>query len=295
MKMVLESNNRFSLLYRGKLSPRIVILGNSRGVHSFYGPDIARSTGSEVLNLSYNGFSTEMCEAILSDYLEKNEKPSLIIVELSNLATGSDVITDLKMYSLVSERITGMLRKYKRTLSFMCAISNLYYFNTELFLRNLYFMKHTDQTWIQRNSIGSTLVHHIDEMNDFHMVALKSNLVSLVHINTMAQNHSIPIRYIITPYFPDYYFKKVVGFDRYIEDIQCVLGYEEIVWCYPTAITEHDKFADLQHSNYEGSKLLLSRLIKDGFFNGQQKYPPCDRFTRVKKKRGEERLFSLRK
>src|SRR5205823_10293275 len=71
-RVLMRSQFRFSRIYRGGNRAGIVVLGDSRGVHSFYAPAMEELTGQRVLNLSYNSMVPPIAEAVLLDYLERN-------------------------------------------------------------------------------------------------------------------------------------------------------------------------------------------------------------------------------
>jgi hypothetical protein len=50
----------------------VIVIGDSRGVHSFYAPRLEQLTGRPALNLSFNSMSMPIAEALLADYLERN-------------------------------------------------------------------------------------------------------------------------------------------------------------------------------------------------------------------------------
>ena len=90
--LVLKSNFRFSKMFKGSLKHNILVLGNSRGVNLIDIAEASHLTQSSIFNLSYNGLSMELIEAVLMDYLEHNEHPDLIIIEISSLLQNTAAI-----------------------------------------------------------------------------------------------------------------------------------------------------------------------------------------------------------
>src|SRR5690606_27699493 len=80
-----KSSFRFSRLYGGDAGADILILGNSRGVNSFYQPDLENELGKKVFNMSYNGLRIDIARVLFEDYLALNQKPSMVVIEASML------------------------------------------------------------------------------------------------------------------------------------------------------------------------------------------------------------------
>ena len=76
-QVLVRSQFRYSRLYRGGNDADVVIIGDSRGVHSFYAPALEQMTGLRALNLSYNSLSPHVAEAVLMDYLDHNRAPRI--------------------------------------------------------------------------------------------------------------------------------------------------------------------------------------------------------------------------
>ena len=65
-RVLVRSQFRYSRLYRGGNDAEIVILGDSRGVNSFYAPGMEKLTGARVLNLSeWTTFTKILLPAVL--------------------------------------------------------------------------------------------------------------------------------------------------------------------------------------------------------------------------------------
>lgn len=263
-KIVLTSQFRLSKLYRGDQTRELVVLGNSRGVNSIYAPDIQKYTGLSIINLSYNGMSMQLSEALFLDYLEHNNPPKLLILEITNLFVSDGLIKELKMYSRSSSRIRRLLEKSEPQLAFASHFSHIFSLNGEILLRTLYYLNKSDQSWINRSEISPQLLESVKNMEPVDLEVKHENIVSLQNIIKVAHKKGIDIRLFVSPYLPAY-VDKISNFSREIETIQKIIGKEKI-WEYSKAVENVDGFADRVHLNYKGSKSLMNKLDEAGFF-----------------------------
>ena len=84
-RLLLASEFRFSELYRGGRTAEVVVIGNSRSVHSFYAPVLAERSCRTVLHLGFNGVTPRAAALLLGDYVRLNAAPRLVVVEASML------------------------------------------------------------------------------------------------------------------------------------------------------------------------------------------------------------------
>ncbi len=263
-KVVLHSKFRFSLLYKGGQQYDVLILGNSRSVNSFYAPAIQEATGKTTLNLSYNGMSADLAEALFMDYLERNGKPKLLILEISNVTHRSNLLNELKLYTAHSERLAELFRRANPHVAFWAEASHVFQFNGEMFLRALYYLGASDQSWINRYQISAALVRSLQANRQEDIGVLPENLVALRRIIDTARQKDISVRLVISPYLPEYR-RHLSNLSAWIKAVQAI-AMDIPVWDYSMAVEATSAFADRLHLNYHGSVLLLGRLKHDGFF-----------------------------
>lgn len=263
-KVVLQSQFRFSLLYKGGQQYDMLILGNSRGVTSFYAPAIQETTGKTVLNLSYNGMSVALAETLFMDYLDRNEKPKLLILEISNVRDKNDLLNELKLYATHSERMAKLLRKTNPRVAFWTEASHAFQFNGEMFLRTLYYLNASDQSWINRYHISPALIQSVQPGQQQELSSLSVNLEALRRIIDTAKQKGVVIRLVVGPYLPEYR-QRLSNFSDRIKNVQTIVP-DVPIWDYSIAVETISAFADRFHLNYQGSLLFLKRLETDGFF-----------------------------
>jgi hypothetical protein len=266
MQMVLKSQTRFSAIFRPSQIERLLILGNSRGVNAFYSPEIQRATGLPVLNLSYNGLSMELAEALLGDYLDRHPAPRMVIIEVTNLDDGPDVIKELKLYRKQSPRLAALLEKNDRLGATAGQWFHLYNFNGELFLRSLYYLGQSDQGWINRYRISPALQESLRQSPGEELAWKPGNMKALKRMLKMARERGIQVRLLVAPYFPEY-APKIANLTSWIQEVQEQVGPGFPVWDYSRLLGDREGFADRRHLNAQGSHLLLQRFLTDRFFS----------------------------
>ena len=268
-QLCLNSQIRFSRLYGGDLKPDVVILGNSRGVNACYVPDIKASTSLNPINLSYNGMSMKIAGMLFADYLEKNRKPALLILEITNLNADDDLIHNLKQYVDVSPRLGGLLYEKDPFNYHVAKWIKTYKYNSEFFLRTLYFYTRSDQSWINRYTMDrdAALNFSPDAAQQANFETIDGDeLSALKSILTLAGENDIAVRLLISPYLPNL-IDHIEGYGAWKGKILQAVGDEYPLWDYASTVRELDYFADPVHLNLAGSKALLEKMIVDGFYD----------------------------
>ena len=264
-KIVQQSQFRFSSLYRGGRPGSIVVLGNSRAVNMIYAPDTESELKTPVFNLGFNSQSMEQAEALLLDYLEHNDKPSMVIIELTCMGGSDRLLDNFKFYCKNSSRFQDMLTHYKPKTALFCKISHLYAFNNQMFLRSLYYLNRSDQNWINQGQISQTIIDSIPNSEIDEPKFKTWNQKALARIIKISEESNIPLRLVVAPYVPEY-FKRFPNFSKWLNNIEDTVGTKHRIWNYTTTITDMSCFADRIHTNKKGSKVLLDILINDGFY-----------------------------
>jgi hypothetical protein len=267
-EFVKGSKIRFSRVYNGKVSAEIVILGDSRGVNSIYAPDVTKTTGKQTFNLSYNGMSIVIANALWYDYLEKNPPPKLLLLEVTNVNSNSKLVNNLTPYLYQSNRLKAILKERNPAVYWACQISHLYRFNGEMTIRALYYLRKSDQNWINRNHISEKFAksyspykrhqRSFDSVRPDSAKALKS-------IIRRAQGVGVTVRLFIGPYLPAY-LKNTDRYSDWKREVQ-QLADGLPLWDYGMALKNIEYFADPLHMNLDGERALLSRLLIDGFYS----------------------------
>lgn len=257
-QVLLRSEFRYSRLYRGGVDADVVILGDSRGVHSFYAPALEELTGARAFNLSYNSLSPRVAEAVLLDYLDHNRAPRLVIVEPTSAVVAGAVKTELRTYGSLSPRLAALYAEEHPAEARLGKALWLYPLNSSFFFEALHYMRRSDQDWIYRDVMPPALRTPQDarELHPF-----PEEIDALARIVRELKRRGIEVRLIFAPYAPVKVPSNAAAFAALVEQRT-----GERVWSYAGAIGDLDLFADTVHLNERGSRALLTMLLRDGAF-----------------------------
>lgn len=273
-RLTRRSEQRFARLYRGAIhEPAVIVLGSSRGVNAIHAVDARERTGVNFLNLSYNGMSMEIAEAVLRDYLDRNAQPAMVVLEASNLNLPNNLLADLKLYSHASPHLRDLLRRDQPTVYRASRLMRLYTFNSELFLRTLYYLNRSDQSWANVRQITQAYAetYEVAARDAALLASLRPrNIEALERILERCAAEGIPVRLLVAPYLP----RHRQGLHEFATWLATVRATTEPfgVWLhdYSQAVIEAKYFADATHLNREGSDRLLDALLADGLFAKQK-------------------------
>ncbi len=255
---------RYSRLYNGAAQRDIVVVGNSRGVNSFYVPDISEHTGKTAFNLSYNGLTMEVADVLIGDYLERYQKPELILIEVTMMERlNPRLINNFKLYAGQSAGLHGLIKKTSPQEALFAELSHLYRFNCEMFQRSLYYYKSSDDTWVNLYQMHERLINTIEE-SEVNQLDLDSTLLqALKNIVALANEKEIPVKLVFSPYLPAY-LNKLSNVEAWIAKVEAATGLP--VYDYSGAVEETQYFADAVHLNLSGSRQLFGLMQADGVF-----------------------------
>jgi hypothetical protein len=200
-KIVDASQFRYSRLYSGNVDADVAIFGNSRGVHTFFAPELGEGSCTNVVNFSYNSLSTQTIEALLMDYLERNQTPRVVVLELSNVYTDQVGSNQLTPYMVPNSHLRNLLLSQRNTFLPWDALFTSYKFNSTLLLRTFAYLGRSDQTWINR--LGPIQQKGVAPKpgQDKRVFELYSeNLAALDRIVLELKRRDIPMIGVVAPY-----------------------------------------------------------------------------------------------
>jgi hypothetical protein len=277
-QLVIRSNTRLARLYSGRAASDIVVLGNSRANRAFFSPYIEKTLERKTVNLSYNALSTELASALMEDFLERNGKPQLLIVEVTGIVMAPEAINELKLYSNRSDRLAKIFKREKTSAYYTSKVMNLFRLNGAEVIDSLQNLRSSDQTAMFRTPINDFLIKQVEaepsvrfpENGMERMSASErreirdKNLKALTSIVQIARAQMIDLRLIVAPYWPRYR-DKIEDWDQVLSEIQAAtLG--EPIWDYSSALIDPIDFGDRVHLTNTGSIHLVNLLEQDGFF-----------------------------
>lgn len=273
-RLVEHSQFRLSRIYRGGLKADILILGNSRGVNGFLAPLIEEKTGRPTYNLSFNGMDFQTAEALFADYLDHNQTPKLLVVEITALHS-RELAKGLKFLVPESERLSALLNDRYYSIWVAGELSHVYRFNSEVFLRELFYLRKSDQNWLNDRSVDTEVStsYVMPETEHAKWAAVNpAYLAPLIRLVRLAQARHIEVRAVVTPYLP-IYNQQATEYPQWKKTVQTALGESCPIWEYRTALEQPEHFADVIHANRQGSIAFLDVLLRDHFFDAGAQQP----------------------
>ncbi len=260
-----KSQIRFSKLYYGTNNADLVILGNSRAVNSFYAPYLESTYKLKTLNLAYNGLSMPIIKVLLDDYLKSNMAPRYVAIEVTSLESSYKVLPNLKQYMIDSPSIKGLVRTHYPDIYNASLLSRAFIYNSEYFLRTLYYLRKSDQSWINRYAITKELYEQLSTSS--HKIALfdkldEDSITALNEIIHVCDAYNIEVILILAPVIDKVRDKVVIN--NYIARIENSTGLEVVN--LSGAINDIDMFADSIHTNEKGARFLADIMRDRGLF-----------------------------
>jgi lysophospholipase L1-like esterase len=262
------SPQRFSRLYSGQLEGEIACLGNSRGVIDFNAPAIAKATGRPTVNLSHNGMTPKIALAIFEDYLERNKKPKLLVIEVSfvTVTTSKGGVLEYMPFWRHSDRLVDLGRAFSRDAVIAGEVTWLYRFNSELFLRSMIYLARgqSDQGATMNASLSSELLAQTQQLEPYPLNIDSQEVEALAAIVSAARAAGIEVRLVLAPYLPDF-AKKITNLPEIQAQIFAATGLK--VFDFSQALQDTKFFADRVHLNPAGAQEFLQRMLAAGVFD----------------------------
>lgn len=261
-RIVSESQFRFSRMYRSQAGCDLLFMGNSRGL-IFYQPYIEEKTGLETCNLSYNAMPMSLAKVLLLDYLDFNEPPKKLVLDISILDTRMDenLSTGFNCYTAYSPRLQQLLKTRFPKAYYGGRVSHLYRFNNEVFQRAMYYWKKSDEDWLLDRIITPALQQKLAEEGPFRFEYTDDMLNDLKAVVTVYEKKGVEVVAVLNPYFPPF-AQKIANLDALITDVEQTTGLK--VHNYAYSIADTSGFGDYQHLNKKGSRQFIDLLFEDG-------------------------------
>jgi len=260
-KISAESNFRYARLYQGKAEADILLLGNSRGL-IFYQPYIEEKTGKRTLNLSYNSMPIDLGRVMVSDYLKNYKTPELLIIDVTMCDRHNEqLIAGFHTFSDYSEDLSNLIKEKSEKSWYAGKISNLYQYNSEVFQRTLYYLRKSDEDWLNDRIISPTMQANVTQDSAVELTIDDYLLTQLNDLVQLAESKGIKVELVANPYYPPY-VKRMRTFYDFIGKINARTNKK--VRDYSRALNAVNGFADYQHLNKEGSKKYIDLLMEDG-------------------------------
>ena len=256
---------RYSRMYSGAWDAQALVMGNSRGVHSFNREAIQESSGRDVANLSFNALPAQMLPALVRDYLDRNSSPESLVIEVSMIATEPKA-GSVERFTILTGRSQGVaeaLRIANAKAFWGTRLSRLYRGNTELFWRSLAFTQKDDQDWGMSRTVTEAMREEIATMEPLELVRSQGNVQALIDTIEAAEAKGLRVQLVFAPYLPEY-IERVPEVHDWVAWLQGQV--HRPIKDYSALMTDSKYFADRVHLNRDGSAAFAEQLLQDGVF-----------------------------
>jgi hypothetical protein len=262
-RMLSKSGFRYVRMYEGKDDADIAVMGNSRGVNTFFTPYLEKKTGKKITNLAYNGMKMELAAVLVNDYVDLYQ-PDLILFEagmLFNKPSDTTLLRNFKLYLDDSERIAEKLKSDALKEFYALKLFKLYKFNSDFFYRNLSYFGENDKSWINNYKMSSKLLKKTEEMK---IIELDVNEKSVEIFNDLVKDlrkKNIKVKLLLGPYLP-LYKSKISNFDSLVNQISN--DTDALFYDYSSTLTDSNFFGDRVHTNKEGAMNMADKMLMEG-------------------------------
>lgn len=270
-KISSASNIRYSRLFHQSIHADVIFIGNSRAVNTFYTPYIEKQFSFQAINLAYNGLSAPLMELFINEYLQRNEAPDMIVLEVTALNNDYDVLKNFKQYTFDSKALMLLLNKHNPEIYYASRLAKTFAYNSEYFLRTLYYLNRSDQDWINRYQIEPDFYEKIqpsDKKLDILEFVDKQSMDSLQRIINLCRQNNIKLKLVLAPILDKMRSKNDI--DAYLKNIENRSHVD--VTDLSAVVNEISYFADTIHSNEKGAENLADYLLKSGFFDNKESF-----------------------
>jgi len=260
LKLSKISQIRYSRLYYEKINADILFIGNSRAINTFYSPYFDKLSNTKSINLSYNGLTLPLINVFVNDYLNRNKAPKIIFIEVTCITDGYFGFPNFKQYMFDSPMIKKIIKEYYPKIYYTSIISKLYLFNSEYFLRTLYYLKKQDQNWINRYKIKEEFYNNLLKTNEniFLLKTIEESLMKMfIELITVCRQKGITIIPVLAPILDR--CRNENNIDNYISDFEKRTKLKIIN--LSRAIDDISMFSDTVHTNDRGAYLIAKKLI----------------------------------
>ncbi len=261
-----KSQFRYSRLYDDRAESDILLLGNSRGL-IFYQPYIEQITEKRSFNLSYNGMPVDLAAQLVKDYYNRYAAPDLLLIEVSMCdRLNNQLSSGFSSYAPYSKGLQQLIADSLPTNAGAARLSHLYRYNSEVFLRSLYYLQSDDKHWLTDRQMNQPLIAGASKADSLNFVVLERNFVLLKELIELAESKGTKVELVVSPYYPPF-AKRFKNFAQWIARLEQITGKK--IRLYTQAVTTSDAFSDYQHLNKKGARQYLDLLKRDGVLGGR--------------------------
>lgn len=254
--LVMRSEFRFSKLYSNEIDTDVVVMGNSRALHSAYAPELTEPGCFESTHLAYNGLSVFAVENLAYQLSEQAHPPKLVLLELSVLYSDADADHQLSVYRRRSMELNRYLGGLENTRPEWRVLFHLLDFNSEMVYRALIYLRRSDQSWIS-SARGNFVVQEGVGPPTRRYEFDDDRVQSLLRLRHFLDSQGVSLLAYVAPYHSST-ATEVENVDNWWS------GLEEVMDVYDLSRDvqlEDEHFSDKLHTNLDGARILNDLLI----------------------------------
>lgn len=256
-----KSGFRFVTLYHKPIEAELLILGDSRA-KALVNVEQSRSMGVLAFNLAANGMGYRVSEALLKDYLDRNDPPAFVILNIMSTKVETDfgAINTIKSFYEYSERFRILWEAHNPSAAKWGRWVRTFRYNGKTFIRALSFWKRSDQGHTMDHTIPPALCkqgNREDKMLDHGLTPERVKTLRALSTELKAKGSSLLL--IASPiYLVDQ--SRLVKMRATIKDIRRLLPNIPLL-DYSTTFKKCKYFGDTVHLNTVGTTALTERVI----------------------------------
>ena len=259
--LVSKSNFRYSRILNE--NPDLIIMGNSRGVHSISEHYWDTNYDSDILNLSYNNMSPESIILFINDLNKR--KQARFGIEISSFYTWEEdkQKKDITDKYLISDNFRSY-RYYFASLdqyfnnkdNLFHSIFKLFNFNNDLFSRIIFYLKGNDKEWLNFRQISADQIKEVQNIEKIKLTLHKEQFDKLLDV---IKNNNADVFFYESLWFEDYKNK----IDNYLDIQNLIQNYSLEYYDLNDKFRYYDEyFSDFVHTNKDGAEVQTQLLFK---------------------------------
>lgn len=252
-KKILDKKSQFRMTryFRAPIH-KYFVLGNSRAVNSINEKYANEVLKVDIINLSFNGEPYKNVLSMLDDVNSKNSN-SVILFEITCI--NNDELDNSYAYYISNSKF--IKKQFAGTIYSMPDLLRL---NNELFLRNIYYLKKSDNDWINKTTITSNIIDQIKIDSNFKIFPNQNVFAyRLAELQKKCDNHGNKLIFFLAPYYPGY-INKISDYNSTIDYMNNNKNIYKFINLNTIKLSDY-MFADRVHTNDKGATLLTTNLL----------------------------------
>ena len=259
-----RSEEPVAQLYFGELNTEILVLGNSRGLRLFSDSAFEDNLGMSSANLCVQSASTEISLIILKDYLDRNQKPRIVIHEITDLIRKNDAVRILRVYASSSPRLRTIQDQVEPKWAIFGDVFPALDFNNQEFREWSAQVIRGKPSYLYETEMPTDMVSEVSISFPIQYNSTVENLKALAEIHSICEKHQIKYIPVVAPLFPGHR-RNIANFDDWIDEVELTLGSDCSSANYSDheAFAERELYADHTHINRRGVTIFFNLIRTD--------------------------------